>query len=51
MAVVDLTGDGSYEIIMGRGGDKVTVYNASGQVLWERNPFKIEACGYDQHVG
>lgn len=39
VAVVDLTGDGSLEVIMGRGSDQVTVYNASGQVLWQRSPF------------
>lgn len=39
VAVVDLTGDGSLEIIVGRGGDQVTVYNAAGQTVWTRSPF------------
>jgi len=39
VAVADLTGDGTLEVIVGRGGDQVTVYNASGGVAWTRNPF------------
>jgi hypothetical protein len=39
IAVADLTGNDSLEIIVGRGGDSLTVYNSSGGVAWERNPF------------
>ncbi|MBL8057784.1 MAG: VCBS repeat-containing protein [Anaerolineales bacterium] len=39
VAVADLTGDGSLEVIVGRSGDQVTVYTAAGGVLWTRNPF------------
>ena len=39
VAVVDLTGDGSLEVIMGRNNDRVVVYNGAGETLWERNPF------------
>lgn len=39
VAVADLTGDGTLEVIAGRGGDQLTVYNASGGVVWTRNPF------------
>lgn len=39
VAVADLTGDGSLEIVVGRGGDQLTVYNANGSVAWTRNPF------------
>lgn len=39
VVVTDLTGDGTLEVIAGRGGDQVTVYSASGAVLWSRNPF------------
>jgi hypothetical protein len=39
VAVADLTGDGTLEIVVGRGGNKLTVYNAAGQPLWTRNPF------------
>ncbi len=39
VAVADLTGNGSLEIIVGRSGDQVTVYNAAGGVVWTRNPF------------
>ncbi|NUM44282.1 MAG: VCBS repeat-containing protein [Anaerolineales bacterium] len=39
VAVADLTGNGSLEVIVGRGGDSLTVYNSNGAVLWERNPF------------
>ncbi len=39
VAVADLTGNGSLEVIVGRGGDSLTVYNSNGSVLWERNPF------------
>jgi len=39
VAVGDLTGNGSLEIIVGRSGDQVTVYNTAGAALWTRNPF------------
>jgi Calx-beta domain/FG-GAP-like repeat len=39
IAVADLTGDGTLEVIVGRGSDTVTVYNRFGVVLWTRNPF------------
>jgi hypothetical protein len=39
VVVADLTGDGTLEVIVGRGGDQVTVYNATGGVVWTRNPF------------
>ena len=46
VAVADLTGDGSLEIVVGRGSDQLTVYRTqvsgptmSLSVLWQRNPF------------
>jgi FG-GAP-like repeat len=39
IAVADLTGDGSLEVVVGRGGDQVMAYRADGSVLWARNPF------------
>lgn len=39
IALADLTGNGSLEIIAGRSGDQLTVYNTSGDILWTRNPF------------
>jgi hypothetical protein len=39
VAVADLTGDGTLEVIVGRGGDQLTVYNGLGGVIWTRNPF------------
>lgn len=39
VAVADLTGDGTLEVIVGRGSDQLTVYDAGGGVLWTRNPF------------
>jgi hypothetical protein len=39
VALADLTGDGSVEIIVGRSGDQLTVYNTAGGVIWTRNPF------------
>lgn len=39
VVVADLTGNGSLEVVVGRGGDEVTVYNSAGGVLWTRNPF------------
>lgn len=39
VAVVDLTGDGPFEIIVGRSGDQLSVYNTAGSLLWSRSPF------------
>jgi hypothetical protein len=39
IAVVDLTGNGSLEIVAGRHGDSLTVYNTAGGVIWTRYPF------------
>jgi hypothetical protein len=39
VVVADLSGDGTREIVVGRSGDQVTAYSASGGVLWSRNPF------------
>lgn len=39
IAVADLTNDGTLEVIVGRGGDQVTVYDNAGNVVWTRNPF------------
>jgi hypothetical protein len=39
VAVADLTGDGTLEVIVGRGGDQLTVYDRNGSVLWTRSPF------------
>jgi hypothetical protein len=39
IAVADLTGNGTLEIIVGRSSDQLTVYNSAGGVLWARNPF------------
>ena len=39
IAVADLTGDGTLEVIVGRGGDQLTVYNSAGGVVWARSPF------------
>jgi hypothetical protein len=39
VVIADLTGDGTPEIIVGRGGDQLTVYNRFGGVVWTRNPF------------
>ena len=39
VALVDLTGDGSLEIVTGRGNDQLTVYDVQGNVLWSRHPF------------
>lgn len=39
IAVADLTGNGSLEIIVGRSSDQLTVYNSAGGVIWARNPF------------
>ena len=39
VGVADLTGDGTLEVIAGRGSDQLTVYTAAGATLWTRNPF------------
>ena len=39
VALADLTGDGTLEVIVGRGGDQVSVYSRLGALLWTRNPF------------
>ena len=39
IAVADLTGDGSLEVIVGRSSDLLTVYESDGDVLWQRYPF------------
>lgn len=39
IAVADLTGDGSLEVVVGRGGDQLTAYSAGGAELWTRHPF------------
>ncbi len=39
IAVADIDGNGSLEVVVGRGGDQVTAYAATGAALWTRNPF------------
>ena len=39
IAIADLTGNGTPEVIVGRSGDQVTVYDRFGGVVWTRNPF------------
>jgi hypothetical protein len=39
VVVADLTGNGSLEIVVGRSGDQLSVYNNAGDLLWVRNPF------------
>jgi hypothetical protein len=39
VAVADLDHDGTPEIVVGRGGDQLTVYNADGSARWTRHPF------------
>jgi hypothetical protein len=39
VVIADLTGDGNLEVVVGRGGDQLTVYNRFGTPLWTRNPF------------
>ncbi|HJW60774.1 MAG TPA: VCBS repeat-containing protein, partial [Actinomycetota bacterium] len=39
VAVADLTGDGTLEVIVGRSSDQVTVYDRFGGEVWTRNPF------------
>ena len=35
----DMEGDGDLEIVAGRGGDLLTVYNSAGGIDWQRSPF------------
>src|SRR5207245_884427 len=37
IAVADLTGDGTLEVIVARDSDQLTVYNRFGNVVWTRN--------------
>jgi hypothetical protein len=39
IALADLTGNGTLEVIVGRHSDQVTVYDRFGNVVWTRNPF------------
>src|SRR6185369_224561 len=39
IAVADLTGDGTLEVVVGRSSDQVTIYDRFGNVVWTRNPF------------
>lgn len=39
VVVTDLTGDGSLEVVVGRGNDQLTVYSSAGGEIWTRNPF------------
>lgn len=39
IALVDLTGNGTLEVIVGRSNDQLTVYDLQGNVLWSRHPF------------
>jgi uncharacterized repeat protein (TIGR01451 family) len=39
IAIADLTGNGTLEVIVGRSSDQVTVYDRLGNVVWTRNPF------------
>ncbi len=39
VVVADLTGDGTLEVVVGRSGNQLTVYNRFGTVVWTRNPF------------
>jgi hypothetical protein len=39
IALADLSGDGSLEIIVGRNTDQLTVYNISGGEVWSLHPF------------
>lgn len=39
VAVADLTGNGTLEVIVGRGSDQLSVYTKDGALLWTRNPF------------
>lgn len=39
IGVADLGDDGGVEIVVGRGGDLLTVYDLSGEVVWDAHPF------------
>src|SRR6266480_3279657 len=39
IAVADLTGNGTLEVIVGRSSDQLTVYDRFGNVVWTKNPF------------
>ncbi|MCB0152782.1 MAG: VCBS repeat-containing protein, partial [Caldilineaceae bacterium] len=39
VVVADIDNDATLEIVVGRGSDQVTVYNADGSERWTRNPF------------
>lgn len=39
VAVADIDSNGTPEVIVGRGGDQLTVYSNTGAVRWARNPF------------
>lgn len=39
IAIADLTGDGTLEVIVGRSGDQLTVYHSDGSLGWTRHPF------------
>ncbi|MFO7632567.1 MAG: VCBS repeat-containing protein, partial [Caldilinea sp.] len=39
VAVADIDADGAPEIVVGRGNDQVTVYNADGSERWTQRPF------------
>jgi hypothetical protein len=39
VVVADLTGDGTLEVIVGRHGNQVTVYDSFGNAQWTANPF------------
>jgi len=39
IAVADLTGNGTLEVIVGRNSDQLTVYDRFGNVVWTQNPF------------
>jgi hypothetical protein len=41
VAVADLTGDGTLEVIVGRSSDQLTVYDRFGTPIWTRNPFGL----------
>ena len=39
VAVADLTGDGTLEVIAGRNSDQLAVYDRFGNTMWTRSPF------------
>ncbi|HMP40660.1 MAG TPA: VCBS repeat-containing protein [Roseiflexaceae bacterium] len=39
IVVADLDGNGHHEIVVGRGGNQLTVYDRFGATVWARNPF------------